>query len=65
MDKPIPKCPACKKDVEFSDEELENYDGHHLEKVCPHCENFCCFTCEHIYGNIKEINNEKYFTYIS
>lgn len=49
-DEPIPVCPACSETVEFTEEMLKDYDGHHLEFQCPHCHKFCCFTCQHVYS---------------
>lgn len=44
-------CPACGEIVEFTKEQLNNYDGRtHLELSCPHCKKFCCFTCQYIYS---------------
>jgi len=41
-------CPNCGEPVEFTEEEVE-VDEHHLEAICPHCGELCCFTCEYVY----------------
>lgn len=46
-------CPSCGEKVEFTSEQLQEYDGHHLEIECPHCHKFCCFVCEYVYSYMK------------
>lgn len=45
----INECPNCHEHVNFTEENLQEYDGHHLEIECPHCHKFCCFVCEYVY----------------
>lgn len=49
LDVIVTTCPACKVDVDFTKEQLQEYTGHHFEVECPHCGKFCCFVCEYIY----------------
>lgn len=42
-------CPNCSEIVEFTQPELDTFDGHHLEIVCPWCGKLCCFICGYVY----------------
>ncbi len=42
-------CPSCSEIVEFNQKDLDEFDGHHFEIICPHCGKFCCFVCGYVY----------------
>jgi hypothetical protein len=48
-------CPNCEKEVTFTEEQLQEYDGHHLILECPECGAVCCFVCEYVFERSSEV----------